>query len=536
MTPTIEEWLADPTQVGYKIHPEEQFSPNLNILENIIIFYPKKNIILQRQKIEFPSIKDDIILLKIHPFPLSCIIPSLKIKNCNIDISLTMTLFLDVESPKSLQTFCNVFFKENKKNNSVSKTVDSASIFEKVYSNFFSILQKIVLKYEQEKLANSTIQAKVQQKFMSEISGYLEKIGLGSSRLTAFVIDGVIPPKSLSNIIFLSENSASGGSGAPESALAATLSEKIYWASSTRFYSLDIKQQEQILNFHQAFEYPQYKSFDLAIAELGSIRSIKLLNIEEKLTLTIGLMRGIIVWHPNTPRIFRYTQSQESTQGYNSIAYYNPFLYATHSEYGLIRWDIREQPSKGENILAKLLNKSRTIRAIQCLGEDLYFANNEKVFVVPAHSPQKSNSKIYLGNASEITSLVATEEGIYAGNSQGEVLFWDKNNTKTPQICAKYSHPIFMLRRNSSTQDILIAAKEPALLAINPHSHKVKRYLADQLISWIDGASNILIGIGEDLETIYVWENKNTEIYSAKINVPERIHDVLLFFDKKLAL
>jgi hypothetical protein len=124
--------------------------------------------------------------------------------------------------------------------------------------------------------------------------------------------------------------------------------------------------------------------------------------------------------------------------GFNSVAIAGDRIVATHSELGLVSWPraggaLTEQTGKPVNLLLEHTKDARAVRSVHFSDGDLYLSIDHRVFKMRADNTQ--NKPIVLdGNASVITALCPDSDGVYAGNADGQILFWNEDDTDHPRI------------------------------------------------------------------------------------------------------
>jgi hypothetical protein len=111
--------------------------------------------------------------------------------------------------------------------------------------------------------------------------------------------------------------------------------------------------------------------------------------------------------------------------GFNSVALTADRVLASHSELGLWAW-----PRDGAGLPVALLEEqtraARSVRDVQVLDEQVLVAIDERVLMFPAASSERSAPHVLSGSSAAITALTATPHAIFAGNSDGAVLTWER--------------------------------------------------------------------------------------------------------------
>lgn len=118
--------------------------------------------------------------------------------------------------------------------------------------------------------------------------------------------------------------------------------------------------------------------------------------------------------------------------GFNAVALLGEVILATHSELGLVRWQ-RGTHDAGKAIRASETRGAATVRGVQVQYRDVYYAVDNEIVRFSADRLEGDSTR-YVGSASSITAFVAAEDGVYAGNADGEILHWPAEAAERPSI------------------------------------------------------------------------------------------------------
>lgn len=133
--------------------------------------------------------------------------------------------------------------------------------------------------------------------------------------------------------------------------------------------------------------------------------------------------------------------------GFNAIAAYQRWIFATHSEYGLSAWDANQPGDPATILMRDVTAKSKTTRAVAQVTGGVVFASGPDVYRVTVPEPAESLEEIeivrYPSNMdSPITTVTASKHFIFAGTAAGAILCWRKDEPEDLQVVVRRKDPI----------------------------------------------------------------------------------------------
>jgi len=517
------EWLADSSSIALVLSPLNPSDPDSTSTEAILAFFPKQGktayVDLSQHQIH---LAEPIVLLKEKPFALSCLIPGLYSQDkVEITISLCMILFLDVESIKSLQCFWAKFCSQ-------TNLVDGALIFDAIYGEVKHYLSNLLSAYAYAKLSNPSVQAMFQQKFMTQLPSIMSQYGLGCMKLENFILQAQCThePTASQSLIF---GNAHGPQAAPSASFEHT--DYLLLIAGNHAFSHSLIPKTSLPE--QLFDLPKDEKLDIASLGLQRPRAIRRCWMDGKAYSAIGSSDGVALYsHTLPPQIFRFPKEPRSAQGYNAVVVVGEFIYATHSEYGLVCWNRKDFLNTGFVVHPELTERWHTVRCLENDQSTLYFAIDSMIIAMDTQSQDRAILQTYVGSSAEITSFCITADEIFAGNSKGQILRWPKESstmTATPACWLQTEHPILMLRKIKRTADeFVIACQENGALVFSSHDAKPIRYLADVSIAWVAGSDHWIIGVAQGLNDILFWSKTEPNAKPMQIHSESEIQDIIL--------
>ena len=269
-------------------------------------------------------------------------------------------------------------------------------------------------------------------------------------------------------------------------------------------------------------------------AELGMVRSVRILDGEGGPVLAAGAQFG--VWLEPAAggdrRAFRIPGAGANRGGVNSAAAFGAFLYASHSDFGLVRWPLAD-PGKGEIVRRDLTRGRDTCRAVQCgpLDRLVFAAGNDVLSLLP--ESLEGTPSVFPGPGEAVTSVALTKRSLFAGTAGGEVLRWDlaAPDAAPRREIAKRPDPVFMVKvcAFAGAPHLLVGSQGFAVVAKALESEAEISYPCDLPVRWVDGASDFLYGVERDGRRIFAWEAGNPRAKPLEIPVDERIQDLAVW-------
>jgi len=119
--------------------------------------------------------------------------------------------------------------------------------------------------------------------------------------------------------------------------------------------------------------------------------------------------------------------------GFNSAVMAGGRVFASHSELGIYCWEMTK-PDQPEKLLEPVTREAKTIRGIAHFDGDVYCAIGDRIVRFGVDGPADRPDALYTGSRSTITAIRPTQRGLFAGNSQGDVLHWEKPDPARPEL------------------------------------------------------------------------------------------------------
>ena len=169
----------------------------------------------------------------------------------------------------------------------------------------------------------------------------------------------------------------------------------------------------------------------------GPVRSIQTAHDPELgMVLLLGAATGVYRWpidRAAADLTLLVPGSPEVRGGFNSAAVIGDRLLAAHSELGLWDWNVRN-PSPPARRFESFTKDAVVIRCVRAFGPDVYVAMDDRVIRFQPQDTFDQPTHVYTGSLATITALCPTDDGLLAGNADGDVLHWKRGSFTEPEL------------------------------------------------------------------------------------------------------
>ncbi len=269
-------------------------------------------------------------------------------------------------------------------------------------------------------------------------------------------------------------------------------------------------------------------------SDIGPLRSIRLSRDGKDHLLMIGARNGVHLMSARDSErvIYTFSCDEELRGGINAAVLLGDFLYATHSEVGLIRWE-RSQPDKGEACLTDLTDGALSVRNVQVDESGrIWFSVDNRVI---RWEPTTDTAPLQLEAPADITVLLLSDGHVYAGLENGSVVRWNAINTKSRMTLRSASG------ESIRSLDWLGGGGVPRLLIADGRPHLDLQVLGDAYkgeyrcnrhLRWGFAAEDYIVGVDSSRDRIIIWGVDTPEVPLHMVSIGKicgrSIHDVAL--------
>ncbi len=227
-------------------------------------------------------------------------------------------------------------------------------------------------------------------------------------------------------------------------------------------------------------------------------------------TLLGGSKRAVYVLSPSGQVLgYPLPGAKDPRGGVNAIASGGPYLFATHSEYGLARWRAAEPGAPGELLYSDLTLRNKTTRAVQISGDRIFFATGSEVYASSLHD---GSNPVRFGSdpPSTVTCLVVCGSALFAGTEDGSIWGWDAAEPDRPSLVARKKERIVTLRLAKiggiphlfySTRDLAVRARALGL------NLEIAYESGGASVDFLDAASDLVCASDSSGRKLLVWKS-----------------------------
>lgn len=205
---------------------------------------------------------------------------------------------------------------------------------------------------------------------------------------------------------------------------------------------------------------------------LGPLRSICQASVRGESVLLAGARDGVwlIPWPDDGAASIRFPFGSRSGEklGVNSLLVAHGFLYATHSERGLVRWQL-SHPANAERVHVAAWDGAKTVRSLTRLDADRFlFAADDRV-LVSIRGEGEADLLFCEPNGETITALSLYEHTLFVGTKAGSLYVFDLIFRRSQPLLAHEEAPInsLSLVKRDDEAFLVIGSRNRAVSLLN---------------------------------------------------------------------
>lgn len=300
-------------------------------------------------------------------------------------------------------------------------------------------------------------------------------------------------------------------------------------ASGRRVYAIDPLSQENLERLELSLDYED--------ARLGSLRSVRVFGHEEGRLILAGARNGVystLVRHQKGHREYPIGPAVDARTGINAAVIYNGYIYATHSEFGLLRWPALQPYSSAVQVMPELISKYSTTRNLQLFDGRLLFANGPTVLLLESSSESGSTLRVaarYRGTRHEVTALAADDKYVLIADTAGDVYVWDPKSSEPPVLAFYAGTAISDLAATElkgQRRCLLVAIKRPVVPMLFRDGSNALEFTAPEAVRTCDVLNGVIIGLSRDRMRIFAWRETRPDWPAWQFQFTEPVLDVRL--------
>jgi hypothetical protein len=267
----------------------------------------------------------------------------------------------------------------------------------------------------------------------------------------------------------------------------------------------------------------------------GPIRSIQANTDQESENLWLGGLTGLYrlpVDQDEPDLTMLVPQPPKVRGGFNAVAVYGSSVVGSHSEMGLWHWDARN-PATAIPLFHEITRDAKAVRNVQ-YRDGRYFASiDNRVIAWPADGGREPTglaandpeqpTQIYTGSRSTLTALAITEDGVFAGNSDGDVFFWRTSETERPERLHTGSRrPVESIKLLDShgLRRLFFTDTSPRVYAhVVGDGFSCGYEAGGQTIRRVNVAADLIVATNDPRDRLFIWKPGEPDHPIATINI-----------------
>ena len=278
-------------------------------------------------------------------------------------------------------------------------------------------------------------------------------------------------------------------------------------------------------------------SLDYDNGRLGSLRSVRIAGEGPDRQILAGARNGVyttLVQHQKAHREYPIGPGVDARTGINAAVVYHGFIYATHSEFGLLRWPKLQPYSSAVQVMPELISKFSTTRNLQLFGDRLLFANGPTVLLPEATNDTGSTLRVaarYRGTRHEVTALASDDKYVLIADTAGDVYVWDPASSEPPVLAFYAGTAISDLAASQLSGDrrcLLVAIKRPVVPMLFRDGSTALEFTAPEPVRTCDVLNGTIIGLSRDRMRIFAWRENRPDWPAWQFQFTEPVLDVRL--------
>lgn len=307
-------------------------------------------------------------------------------------------------------------------------------------------------------------------------------------------------------------------------------------ASGRKVWAIDPLAQKSLQNAPLELNYDE--------GRLGSLRSVRVDGTGEDRVVLAGARNGVyatLVAHRKQAREYPIGKGVDARTGINAAVLYRGYLYATHSEFGLLRWPWLQPYSPAVQVMPELMSQYSTTRSLQIFGERLLFANGPTVLMLEAGEGSGAQLRVaarYRGTRHEVTALATDEKYILIADAAGDVYVWDPQASEPPVLAFYAGTPVSDLAAaelRDGRRSLLVAIKRAVVPMLFRDGSNALEFTSPEPIRACDTLNGTIVGLGRDRMRVFAWRTNRPEWPAWQFQFTEPVLDMRLVPPGKVA-
>ncbi|MDH5641964.1 MAG: hypothetical protein OEY28_11780, partial [Nitrospira sp.] len=277
---------------------------------------------------------------------------------------------------------------------------------------------------------------------------------------------------------------------------------------------------------------------------LGSLRSIRIAGEGRERVALAGARNGLyttLLAHRKGAREFPIGPGVNARTGINAAVLYKGFIYATHSEFGLLRWPWLQPYSSAHQVMPELISRYSTTRSLMLFDDRLLFANGPTALLLEATNDSGSTLRVaarYKGARHEVTALAEDGDFVMVADAAGDIFVWDPR-TSEPALHAFHAgsaiSDMAATDLKGGRKCLLVAIKRPVMPMLFRDGSTALEFGSPEPVRSCSVLNGTIVGLSRDRMRLFAWRENRPDWPQWQFQFVEPVLDVNLVPPGRLA-
>lgn len=279
--------------------------------------------------------------------------------------------------------------------------------------------------------------------------------------------------------------------------------------------------------------------------KLGSLRSVRVAGQGRERVVLAGARNGVyamLMAHARQAREFPISNGVEARTGVNAAVLHQGHIYATHSEFGLLRWPYLQPYSPSKQVMPELTSRYSTTRGLSVFDDRLLFANGPAVLLLEASGAGGTGLRVaarYDGTRHEVTALTHDGRYVLVADAAGDVFVWEPRSSQPPAMAFYAGTAVADLAAatlKGNRRCLLVALKRNAMPMLFRDGGQALEFTAPEPLRACDALEGMVIGLSRDRTRMFAWADNRPEWPQWQFQFVEPVLDMRLVTPRSIGL
>lgn len=244
-------------------------------------------------------------------------------------------------------------------------------------------------------------------------------------------------------------------------------------------------------------------------AHIGGARSVRLAKQGDRLMVLCGAHGGVVAFDAEGADARVYPLPRRTRHAVNASAIRGEHLYATHSDFGLLRWPL--EGGEPEALFPEVLEAANTVRGVKAsLEGELLVCAGRDAYRIKVREPDARPIPYRGSPGSELIDAVECGEYVFAASLDGRILRWSKSLAgKYEMVLGNLDTKVYSLSlaQMDSGPHLVVGTKSDSvhLIRLVPPQATVRYRTRGARVRWARGASDLIVATDRSCQRLFFW-------------------------------